>query len=193
MQVMITGKNLDIGTALRSHIEDRLKAHVAKYFDRAIRAEITVEKQKSTFATECIVHLSTGLVLTAKGTGGDAYSSFDVASEHLEKRLRRYTRRLKNHHRERKKPLARKEAPYYTIASRQSEETEESEELNPVIIAESTHSIKVMSVGEAVMELELSDTPFVLFTNDRYNAINIVYRRSDGNIGWIDPSAGGKK
>ncbi len=193
MKTLITGKNLDIGNSLRKHIETRISSNVSKYFESAIRAHVTVEKQKNTFISECILHLSTGMTLNAKGQGGDAYSSFDIALEHLEKRLRRYTRRLKNHHNSRKAPMLSADAASFVIASGDIDEPEETDELNPAIIAETTHQISEMTVGEAVMQLELSDLQFVLFNHDKYQRINVVYRRDDGNIGWIDPEPGSKK
>jgi len=185
MQIQITGKNLDIGTALRQHIEDKVASNVEKYDNRAISVNVTVEKQKSTFLCECVLHLATGLSLHSKGDGGDAYSSFDMCLEHLETRLRRYKRRLGNHHRQRQKPVQIADAASFVIAS---DTNEESEELNPVIIAETSTEIAHLSVGEAVMKLEISDVHFVLFKNDQNAQVNIVYRRDDGNIGWIDPS-----
>ena len=187
MQIQITGKNLDIGTALREHIEDRVTANVEKYDNRAISVNVTVEKQKSTFLCECVLHLATGLTLHSKGDGGDAYSSFDLCLEHLETRLRRYKRRLGNHHRNRQKPVQIADAASFIIAADDKAEKEESEELNPVIIAESNTGIAHLSVGEAVMKLEISNSQFVLFKNDQHDQVNIVYRRDDGNIGWIDP------
>ena len=187
MQVQITGKNLDIGTALRQHIEEKVSSNVEKYDNRAISVNVTVEKQKSTFICECVLHLATGLTLPSKGSGGDAYSSFDVCLEHLETRLRRYKRRLGNHHRQRQRPVEIADAPSFVIASEAGNFAEEPEELNPAIIAESTHAIAHLSVGEAVMKLEISDAPFILFKNDQHEQINIVYRRDDGNIGWVDP------
>lgn len=188
MNVQITGKNLDIGTALREHIEERISSQVIKYFERATSATVTVEKQKSSFFAECVLHLATGLTLASKGNGGDAYSAFDVSLEHLETRLRRYKRRLSNHHRQRQEPVDSAQASSFVIAPSSDNAEAESEELSPAIIAESTHKISRISVGEAVMKLEISDVPFVLFKNDKHDAINIVYRREDGNIGWVDPT-----
>ena len=188
MQIQVTGKNLDIGQSLRTQIEEKVSAHVNKYYDRAISVHVTVEKQKSSFDAECVLHLATGLTLNSTGTGGDAYSSFDMCLEHLEKRLRRYKRRLKNHHRERQNPIPRADVASYVIASEKTEvEEEEADELSPVIIAETSHEIAQLSVGEAVMKLDLSDSHFVLFKKDESGQVNIVYRRNDGNVGWIDP------
>jgi len=187
MQIQITGKNIDIGSALREHIEARVTSNVEKYDNRAVSVNVIVEKQKSTFLAECVLHLATGLTLNSKGSGGDAYSSFDLCLEHLETRLRRYKRRLSNHHRQRQSPVEIADAASFVIAANDSSESEETEELNPAIIAESTHAIAHLSVGEAVMKLEISDAPFVLFKNDKHGQVNIVYRREDGNIGWVDP------
>ncbi len=188
MQVLITGKNIDIGTAIREHIEGKLSSHVQKYYDRATSAHVTIEKQNASFSSECVLHLSTGLTLHAKGSAGDAYSSFDLSLEHLEKRLRRYKRRLRNHHRDRKSPIKRVEATNYVLSSDMASQAEEEEQENPIIIAESTHQIPYLSVGEAVMKMDLSDSAFVLFKNVKNDQINVVYKRDDENIGWIDPS-----
>ena len=188
MQIQITGKNLDIGTALREHIEEKVTSNIKKYDNRAVGVYVTVEKQKSTFVCECVLHLATGLTLHSKGNGGDAYSSFDMCLEHLEKRLRRYKRRLSKHHRQRQKPVEMANAASFVIAADTDDsQTEESEDLNPAIIAESTHEVPLLSVGEAVMQLEKSDASFLLFKNDKHKHINIVFRREDDNIGWIDP------
>ena len=185
MQVLVTGKNLDIGDALRTHMTDRLTQNVAKYFDGAVRANVTVEKQRSEFSTECTLHLSTGLTLQASGAGGDAYASFDMAAEHLEKRLRRYKRRLKDHHQNRKEPVSALNATSYVIEA-DNAETEEPEDLAPAIIAENSEQIAALSVGEAVMKLDISNEQFALFRNSGHGGLNVVYRRKDGNIGWVD-------
>ena len=187
MQVLITGKNIDIGSAIREHIEEKLSSHVEKYYDRAISAHVTIEKQNSSFRSECMLHLATGLTLHSKGDAGDAYSSFDLSLEHLEKRLRRYKRRLKDHHRDRKQPIMSADAVSYVLSADDKEE-QSDDTLSPVIIAESTHQVAHLSVGEAVMKMDLSDAAFVLFKNDKNDEINIVYKREDGNVGWIDPS-----
>ena len=145
MQVLITGKNIDIGTAIREHIESKLSSHVEKYYDRATSAHVTIEKQNASFRSECVLHLSTGLTLHAKGEAGDAYSSFDLSLEHLEKRLRRYKRRLRDHHRARKGPVERIDATNYVLSADMASQAEEEQE-NPIIIAESTHKIPYLSV-----------------------------------------------
>ena len=189
MDVKITGKNIDVGDVLREQISNRLLQDVSKYFDGIVDGHVTVFKEASTFRVECNLHLSTGISLQSEGQSSDAYSSFDQAATRLEKRVRRYKRRLKDHHNRRgSKPIAGFDAPYYVIA-REDEAAEEPEDLNPPIIAENISKIRDLSVGEAVMQLELSEAPVIVFRNGDKGGINIVYRRGDGNIGWIDAEA----
>jgi len=193
MQIQISGKNLDIGAAFRQHVEERLTDRINKYFDGAVSAHVVMEKQRGQFNCECVVHLPTGLVLQATGSGGDAYSAFDEALEHLEKRLRRYKRRLKSHTRKRSRPMEAYPAQSFVIAPREEKDEEglaEEEEFAPAIIAETETRVSEMSVGEAVMQLELGTMSFVLFRNANHGGINIVYRRDDGHIGWVDPGPG---
>ena len=187
MLVKITGKNLDIGAALRTHVEARLKQISEKYFDGTVSSHVTVEKQKSQFAVDCTLHLATGLVLQSHGAAPDALVSFDDAAEHLEKQLRRYKRRLKDHHKSRQEPVKTMSAATYVIATDGHGEDEEPGALNPVIIAESSANVPELSVGEAVMQLDISTSAFLLFRNARDGGLNVIYRRPDGNIGWIDP------
>jgi ribosomal subunit interface protein len=188
MHIQITGKNLDIGDALRTHAGDRLGNIAERYFDGAVRAHVTVEKQKSSFITDCTLHLATGLVLQAHGTSAEAFASFDGAASHLEKQLRRYKSRLKNHHHARKEPVRQEAAINAILAPTPEEGHGDGSDLNPAVIAESPHTVAELSVGEAVMQLDISTVPFVLFRNARDGVLNIVYRRPDGNIGWINPA-----
>jgi len=190
MQIKTTGKNLDIGSALREHVEDRLHQLQQKYFDGTVHAHVTVEKQRAGFHTDCALHLATGLILQAHGNAGDAHPSFDEAATHLEKQLRRYKRRIKDHHKSRREPVRHLEAASYVI-SPAPEEEEENAGLNPVVIAETGTTVPELSVGEAVMQLDISSVPFVLFRNGGHGGLNIVYRRPDGNIGWVDPTPAG--
>lgn len=187
MQIQITGKNLDIGDALREHVEGRIHNDVAKYFDGIVSCLVVVEKQKSGFDCEITLHLTTGLALNANGNGGDAHSAADTAVGHLETRLRRYKRRLKDHHLARKEPVNAVSAAAYVLQADVEGATEEPVDLNPVIIAESTASIDELSVGEAVMKLDFTNEQFVLFRNGRNGSLNVVYKRKDGNVGWLDP------
>jgi ribosomal subunit interface protein len=188
MQVKITGKNLDIGTSLRAHVDTRLLGIAEKYFEGSVSSHVTLEKQKSNFTADCTLHLATGLVLQARGSGAEALPAFDIAANNLEKQLRRYKRRLKDHHASRAQPVRNYEATSYVIASgAQEEEAQEPQDLSPVIVAESSSNVPELSVGEAVMKLDISDDPFLMFRNVRNGGINVIYRRPDGNIGWIDP------
>lgn len=188
MQVQITGKNLNIGQSLTSHIEERLQQIAERYFDASLRARVTVEKERAMFVTDCTLHLATGLLLQANGSAAEAFPSFEQAASHLEKQLRRYKNRLKNHHKSRAQPVTSFEAQSFVIAA-PGESDQEPADLNPVVIAESPTSVPELSVGEAVMQLDISTIPFVLFKSARDGCINLVYRRQDGNIGWLDTGA----
>jgi ribosomal subunit interface protein len=185
MQIKVTGKNLDVGDALREHIQARLSLLQQKYFDATVHATVTVEKQRSFFHTDCALHLATGLVLQAEGTGAEAHPSFDQAAAHLEKQLRRYKQRLKDHHRKRREPVRQFEAPSYVIEPASDEHDAQGE--HPVVVAETGLKLPELSVGEAVMQLDISTQPFLLFRNGGHGGLNLVYRRPDGNIGWVDP------
>jgi ribosomal subunit interface protein len=195
MQILTTGKNLDIGEALRKRIEDRLTGNLAKYFDGTVRAHVVVELQKSTFKTECTLHLSTGLTLQSRGEGDKAYASFDMAAERLEKQLRRYKRRLRDYHPERREAAdAAAVGPEPAVVlDDEAYENGLQNDLAPAIIAESSAEISDMSVGEAVTRLDTSELPFVVFRHRQHGTINVVYRRRDGLIGWIDPGRAAKE
>ena len=189
MDIKITGKNIDIGDTLRGQIGVRLENDVSKYFDGIIDGHVTLFKEASTFRAECTLHLSTGIALQSEGQAVDAYASFDQAATRLQKRVRRYKRRLKDHHNRRKSnPVKSFDAPYYVIA-KEDEMAEEPSDLNPPVIAENISKIRELSVGEAVMQLDISDAPVVVFRNGGHGGLNVVYRRGDGNIGWIDAGA----
>jgi ribosomal subunit interface protein len=188
MQIKITGKNLDIGETIRIHIEDKLQQLKQKYFEGSVHAHVFMAKQRQSFHTDCSLHLATGLVLQSHSDAADAYQSFDASAQHLEKQLKRYKQRLKDHHRLRREPVRSEEAASYVIRASDAQDGEaEPLDLNPVVIAESVTSVPELSVGEAVMALEISSVPFVLFRNAKGGQTNVVYRRSDGNIGWVDP------
>jgi ribosomal subunit interface protein len=186
MPIQITGKNLDLGASLRGYVTDRLDKALDKYGTDGLSGHIFVEKEHGQFMTQCSVHLRSGLSLQTQGRAGEAYASVDEALDRLEKRLRRYKRRLKNHHATDRSNGADLAAIDYTI--RQSEDTEaEDVELAPAIIAETQMAIRELSVGDAVMEMDLAEKAFQIFMNASTGRMNVVYRRGDGNIGWIDP------
>lgn len=188
MGLRISGKHMNIGEALSQRIQDRMDDAVSKYFDRGHSAQVTIEKSGSRSACDCTIHLDTGVVLQAAASGHDATACFDDAANKIEKRLRRYKGRLKNHH------SAVHGVPAdagYSIFEAPPEEAELPEDYNPVIIAESSTKLATQTVAQAVLQLDLKDSPVVVFTNAASGQINVVYRRADGNIGWIDPARAG--
>ena len=186
MELRISGKNMAIGDALRHRIEDRIEEAVTKYFDGGYFGHVTVEKSGSGFECDCLIHLDTGVVLQAKARMADATACFDGAAERIEKRLRRYKRRLKDHHANNSSQKLEK-ASYVVMEAPQDDE-EIPENFAPITIAESSKQIRTQSVADAVMQLDLTDEPVIVFTNAANDQVNVVYRRSDGNIGWIDPA-----
>jgi len=186
MKLQITGRNLDIGDALRTHITERLEQIADKYFSSPISGQVNVSKQGQEFRVEGLIHVGTGIDLEAKAQTADPYGAADAALTKLEKRLRRYKRRLRDHRAQRKVP-----APRFAMAEQiiqaDDDKSDEPESLNPIIIAETRADLQELTVGEAVMQLDISDRSFLVFRNGGVGRINVVYRRDDGNIGWIDP------
>lgn len=189
MTIQVTGKNIDAGDAFKDYISDKLKGSLTKYIGEDISGHIRLEKERGRFRTHCSIRMRTGLVLEANGDGGDAYSSADSAVEHLEKRVRRYKRRLKDHHAARGSngAISLSPASDYTVQVHDEEPADTGH--HPVIIAEAERSIGELAVAEAVMQLDLTDKKFLVFRNAGHGGINVVYRREDGNIGWIDPKS----
>jgi len=189
MAIQVTGKNIDLGTALRNYASERVEKILEKYDSRGVSAHIFIEKVHGQFNTTCTAHLASGFSLQAKGVGTEAHPSVDEAIEHLEKRLRRYKRRLRDHHQaaSAKADAAMMSAVDYVI--RHSDEEDETEEtkLAPAIVAEAQTAIHELSVGDAVMAMDLADRPFMIFKNASHGRLNVVYRRDDGHIGWINP------
>lgn len=188
MKIQTHGKQMDVGEALTRQVEERLGEMVAKYSARPIDAVVTFSKDRHEFVCEVTVHLSTGLTAQSRAQANDAYGALGSALERMEKQLRRYKRRLKNHHLVHEAPMPMTPASSY-ILSRESDEpgTEEPETLQPLIVAEMETPIPSLSVGEAVMQMELMHANVLVFRSDASGNVNVVYRRDDGNIGWIDP------
>jgi len=189
MQYQISGKQIDIGDALQTHVRGDLSTVVEKYAERPTDAQVVFSKSAHEFVCEATVHLSTGLTAQAKAHATEIYAAFDACSEKMEKQLRRYKRRLKDHHKDRAHPVELSGASSYILASDADADADESEpeSLQPIIVAEMETSIPSLSVGEAVMQMELAGAPVLVFRNEGKNGLNVVYRREDGNIGWIDP------
>jgi ribosomal subunit interface protein len=188
MRIQVSGKQIDIGESLRSHVEDKLGEVCGKYADRAVEAVVIFSRDRHEFVADSSVHLPTGLTAQAKARAGEIYASFESAMDRLEKQLRRYKRRLKDHHRAREFPIEAVGAPSYILASGEEHADDaEPETLQPIIVAEMETKVPFLSVGEAVMQMELAGAGMLVFRNDAHGGVNVVYRRDDGNIGWIDP------
>ncbi|WP_298817845.1 ribosome-associated translation inhibitor RaiA [uncultured Roseibium sp.] len=187
MALRISGKNVDVGDALREHITDRIEDALSKYFTGGFTGHVTLSREGNGFKSECSLHLDTGIVLQVSAQDQDPRNSFDAAADKIEKRLRRYKRKLKDHHGHTGNGREAFEAASYVLAS-PDEDEEVPVDFNPLVIAETSAKVKTMTVGMAVMELDLTEAPVVLFKNAANGGVNVVYRRSDGNIGWIDPA-----
>lgn len=187
MALRISGKHVDVGDALREHITDRIEDALSKYFTGGFTGHVTLSREGNGFKSECSLHLDTGIVLQVSAQDQDPRNSFDAAADKIEKRLRRYKRKLKDHHGHNGNGREAFEAASYVLASPEEDE-EVPADFNPLVIAETSAKVKTMTVGMAVMELDLTEAPVVLFKNAANGGVNVVYRRSDGNIGWIDPA-----
>jgi ribosomal subunit interface protein len=190
MHVIVKGKQVDVGAALTEYVEATLNERVSKYFDNAVDAAVTLSRRGHDFHIECNVHLSSGITVAASAEHTDAHSCFDAAAERIDKQLRRYKRRLKDHHsKDRMKAKQMRAAQSYVLAAEPEEPEEEvaNDDWQPMIIAERSEYIPECSVGEAVMRMDLANVPAMMFHNSGTKGLNVVYRRPDGNIGWIDP------
>jgi ribosomal subunit interface protein len=191
MQIHITGQQIDIGDALRAHVAEKLNASVGKYFDHPLNASVAFSRDGEAYSCTASVHVFRGLTLFAEGHAHEIYASFDQAAERIEKRLRRHKRRLKDH--KGKNGEGDADARYYVIDAKSPEPeqvglAEDASYGEPAIIAESPASVATLRVGDAVMRLDISGAPVMLFRNAGHGGLNVIYRRPDGNIGWIDPS-----
>ena len=187
MRYQISGKQIDIGEALQTHVQTELGEVMTKYSQRPTEAIVTFSKVTYEFHCEAVVHLSSGLTAQAKGHDAEIYAAFTSCAEKMDKQLRRYKRRLKDHHRDRPSPVEFAGGSSYILAASEEVEEHEPESLQPMIIAEMEAKILSLSVGEAVMQMELAGARMLVFRNQGHSGVNVVYRRDDGNIGWIDP------
>jgi len=196
LTVQVAGRHVDLGEALRQRITDELNANVGKYFERGGQADVTVGKDRYAFFTDIVLHLSSGQELVVRGLGHDAHAAFSAGLEKIEGRLRRYKRRLKNHHAQ---PNLKVEAAALTVMRSPDDDDSLFEEdwgadgsagsgaPQGAIIAETEAPLKTLTVSMAVMELDMSEQPVVVFRHAAHGGVSVVYRRADGNIGWIDP------
>jgi ribosomal subunit interface protein len=187
MQVIVTGKQIDMGDSLRGHVEATTAAIVERYFGKAIEAHVVFCRERHLISANVSVHAGRGLIVQCHGEASDPYVAFDSAAERLDKQLRRYKRRLRNHHKSVKNDGDGQAATDYVLAAAGEEPADAEPDGQPLIIAEMRTSIPELSVSEAVMRLDLAELPALLFRNSAHGNLNLVYRRRDGNFGWIDP------
>jgi ribosomal subunit interface protein len=192
MQITVSGKQVELSDALRVRVAEHLEQIANKYFDHAIEAQVTFSRARSFFTCDINVHAGRGLTLRGEGEAADAHNAFDDAAEHIAKRLRRYRRRVNEHARD----IANRERPeaarQYVLRQEEDVAGEGAVDGRTVayatVIAEAPAEISRLSVGEAVMRMDLADQPVLMFRNSTTGELNVVYRRSDGHIGWIDPA-----
>lgn len=189
MRYKISGRQIEIGEALQTHVKSELTETLEKYSLRPTDGTVIFSRDAHYFVCEATVHLSTGLNVSAKGRATEIYAAFEDCREKMDKQLRRYKRRLRDHHRERAQPVEFAEAAMYVLAANGEAAENEPEGLQPIIIAETETRIPSLSVGEAVMQMELAGAPLLVFRDEKTGSVGVVHRREDGNIGWIDTSA----
>jgi ribosomal subunit interface protein len=189
MQLTVTGKQIEVGAALRRHIEGGLDTILGKYFKTAIEGHVVLLREAHLSRAEVSLHIGRGIVVNAGASGGDFYAAFDAAGERVAKQLRRYKRRLRDHHvQAREAGEASERATAYVLAPPDEDGSEAPPTGDaPAVIAEISTELPHLTVGEAAMRLDLADAPVLLFRNRSHGELNLVYRRPDGNIGWIDP------
>jgi ribosomal subunit interface protein len=199
MQVQVSGKHVDVGEALRQRVSDDLQNSIGKYFERGGDADVTVSRDGHGFRVDCRIVLASGQPLQSHGLGGDAHAAFAAALQKIETRIRRYKRRLKSHTPAAAAKQAEADAAY--IVLRAPEDVDEDEDFSdldaqvageapadgPMIIAETQAPLRTMTVSMAVMQLDLTESQTIVFRNAAHGGLSVVYRRADGNIGWIDP------
>ncbi|MBP7649820.1 MAG: ribosome-associated translation inhibitor RaiA [Phenylobacterium sp.] len=200
MQVLVSGKHVAVGEALRERVTHEITGSIGKYFDRGGAADVVVSREGHSFRVDCALKLATGQALQSHGLGADAHGAFDAALAKIETRVRRYKRRLKSHSPQ-AAARAAETASYFVIQSPDDDEAEDAWDFgadgetshdahalpSAMVIAETEKDIKTMTVSMAVMELDLTESQTIVFRNAAHGGLSVVYRRPDGNIGWIDP------
>jgi ribosomal subunit interface protein len=187
MRYQISGRQIDIGEALQTHVKAELGEVVEKYAQRPTDAVIVFSRVAHEHVCESVIHLSTGLTAQATGHATEIYAAFESCREKLDKQLRRYKRRLRNHHSQRTAPVEFAGGSAYILAPTEEPEDDDAGPSQPIVIAEMETKIPSITVGEAVLQLELAGDRMLVFRNEGHGGVNVVYRRDDGNIGWIDP------
>ncbi len=199
MQITVSGKQVELSDALRTRVEHQLTTITAKYFSHAQEAQVTFGRARSFFTCDISVHAGRGLTLRSEGEAADAHGALDDAAEHIAKRLRRYRRRVNDHSRDQANRARPQAARQYTLRQEDDGDVAEADGADgstvldhatyATVVAEVAAEILILSVGDAVMRMDLADVPVLMFRNTASGELNVVYRRSDGNIGWIDPAS----
>jgi ribosomal subunit interface protein len=190
MPLRVSGKNLDIGESLRDHVLEKVQTLIARYFDGKVTGHVVISPEGSAFRTDCSLHLSSGMSLQSEGRAHEPYASFEQSADKIERRLRRYKKRLKEHapgHEAAMEEQNRLELAKFVIEAPADDEHEAPADYSPVVVAEGSQALKTLSVASAVSELDLTGAPVIVFQHATSARINIVYRRRDGAIGWLDP------
>ena len=194
MSFRVSGKNIEIGSALQTHAHGKVSAIIGKYFDTEPSGHVTLEPEGSGYRADLFVHLTNGVTVQAEGRAHEAYACFDQAAERIERRLKRHKRRLKDRHSAPDGHDRMRSQPADLVASYVIEAPGEEElavDFAPIVVAEGQTTLKRLSVSAAVLELDISGAPVLVFRHSSNDHVNIVYRRTDGHIGWIDPSDSG--
>jgi ribosomal subunit interface protein len=191
MQVHVSGKHVDVGEALRSRVSDDITATIGKYFERGGTADVVVSKDGYAFRVDCTIRLDSGQLLQSHGLAAEAHGAFSTALDKIETRVRRYKRRLKSHSIQ--AGARREETAAMFVLRAPDDDVEDWDGVDDhapptgMIIAETEEALKTMTVSMAVMELDLTESRTIVFRNAAHGGLSVVYRRPDGNIGWIDP------
>lgn len=191
MQLTVKGKQIDVGDALRTHVADSLNSVVGKYFNNSLEANVVFSRDAHLFKADIQVHIGRGILLQSTSDANEPYPAFDTACEKLAKRLRRYKSRLRSHHGVDEEAAVETLPARYQVIQAEPEDHEDEHHDSapaPVVVAEMQTTIDQLSVSEAVMRMELADKPALLFRNRSHGGLNLVYRRADGNVGWVDPN-----
>lgn len=193
MALRVSGKNIDVGEALRARLTERVSEVLGKYFDGGWSGHVTVSREGSGYRSECLLHLDSGVNLQTQSNAQDANACADAAVEKIEKRLRRYKQRkqrLKDRHSAADVADESSKAQSYILSGVPESETEEElDSWSPTVVAEQVTRLRTMSVADAVVELDITGAPVVVFRHAGHGRVSVVYRRPDGHVGWIDPSA----
>jgi len=187
MQLIVKGQQIDVGDALREHVRESLESVFGKYFGGAIEATVIFSRDAHLLRAALTVHVGRGITAQSEATADQPYAAFDIAADRLAKRLRRHKRRLRDHHKlPPEQTLPTQAADHYVLAHDEEDGAAEADG-QPAVVAEMKAEILALTVSEAVMRLDLEDSGALMFVNRAHGGLNMVYRRPDGNIGWVDP------